>query len=170
MASIVLIFIVNGKPYGGTIPWVAVHALDWFQWFAGLPDEVYAAHTTKATKGTETVNRQQLFLYVFPMELSGLFLRTSCVRKKPKAMEMTNCDSRTKGVIEVVHGKAILTTNDDHLDRELELKTEGDFFGDFCRYLNGEGKCLLTMEDTFQVSHLALAALQSADRHEIVSI
>lgn len=39
------------ETYGGTILWVAVHALDWFCWFAGNVSEIYATQTVKGNKG-----------------------------------------------------------------------------------------------------------------------
>ena len=158
------------ETYGGTIPWVALHALDWFHWLAGLPAEVYAAHTSKGNRGYGDCESATVVSVRYG---NGIVGTVSADFLRPEKAESHGDDqlriAGTKGVIEVAHGKAILTTNDEPV-RELELKPEGDFFGDFCRSLQGEGECLLTMEDTFQVSRLALVALQSADNHEIVSM
>ena len=156
--------------YGGTIPWVAVHALDWFHWLAGLPDEVYAAHTVKGNKGYGDCESATVVSVRFG---NGIVGTVSADFLRPEKAESHGDDqlriAGTNGIVEVAHGKAILTTNSEP-PRELDLKPEGDFFGDFCSSLQGEGGCLLTMNDTFQVSRLALAALQSADSHKIVSV
>ncbi|MCF6177563.1 MAG: hypothetical protein L3J71_17550 [Victivallaceae bacterium] len=83
--------------------------------------------------------------------------------------EFINRIASEKGIIEVRHGKAILTGNESQ-PHELELKPKGDFFGDFYRALHSEGQCRLTMADTFQVSKIVLSARECADKHKIASM
>jgi predicted dehydrogenase len=158
------------ETYGGTILWVAVHALDWFHWFAGDVSEIYATQTVKGNKGYDECEAAAAISMHFANDAIGT-ISADFLRAK-KAGSHGDDQLRIageKGIIEVRHGKAILT-NHENQPQELELKPEGDFFGDFCRSLHGEGQCRLTMEDTFQVTRTALLAKESADSHKLIII
>ena len=155
--------------YGGTILWVAVHALDWFCWFAGDISQIYATQTIKGNRGYGDCESATAITVNFANNAIGT-ISADFLRSK-NAGSHGNDQLRIagdKGIIEVKYGKAVLT-DDEHPPRELELQPEGDFFGDYCRSLRGEGHCLLTMNDTFQVSRTALLARESADTHKAVS-
>ena len=157
------------KIYGGTILWVAVHAIDWFCWFGGGISEIYAAQTVKGNKGYDECEAATAISMHFANDAVGT-ISADFLRAKNAG---SHGDDQLriageKGVIEVRHGKAILTDNENP-PQELELKPEGDFFGDFCRSLQGEGQCRLTMADTFQVSQTALNARESADKHKLIT-
>ena len=50
--------------YGGTIPWVAIHAIDWLWWFTGGGlVEVTAAHTTNGNRGHAELESSGACLY-----------------------------------------------------------------------------------------------------------
>ena len=66
------------------------------------------------------------------------------------------------GVIWVRDGKAFSATHTTPVT-ELQAEAPGDIFSDICHEINGTGKCLISMEDTFQVSRLALTARMAAD-------
>ena len=157
------------ETYGGTILWVAVHAVDWCCWFGGDISEIYATQTVKGNKGYAECEAATAISMHFANDAVGTisadFLRPA------KAGSHGDDQIRiagTEGIIEVRHGKAVLMT-DEHHPQELKLNPEGDFFGDFCRSLQGRGQCRLTMADTFQVSRAALKARESADKHIITT-
>ena len=157
------------ETYGGTILWVAVHAIDWFCWFGGDISEIYATQTTKGNKGYDECEAATAISMHFANDAVGTisadFLRPA------KAGSHGDDQIRIageKGIIEVRHGKAILTNNKSR-PHELKLQPEGDFFGDFCRSLEDRGQCRLTMADTFQASRAALYARESADKHTIIT-
>jgi predicted dehydrogenase len=158
------------ETYGGTILWVAVHAIDWFCWFGGDISETYATQTVKGNKGYEECEAATAISMHFANDAVGTI---SADFLRPKNAGSHGDDqfriAGEKGIIEVRHGKAILMDNENQA-QELELKPEGDFFGDFCRSLQDRGKCRLTMPDTFQVSRAALYARESADKHKIITI
>ena len=157
------------ETYGGTILWVAVHAIDWFCWFGGDITEIYATQTVKGNRGYDECESATAISMHFANDAVGTI---SADFLRPKNASSHGDDqvriAGEKGIIEVMHGKAILTNNENH-PHELELKHEGDFFGDFCRSLQGKGQCRLTMADTFQVSRAALNARESADKHIIIN-
>ncbi|MCF6176771.1 MAG: Gfo/Idh/MocA family oxidoreductase [Victivallaceae bacterium] len=158
------------ETYGGTILWVAVHALDWFCWFGGDISEIYATQTVKGNKGYCECEAAAVISMHFANNAIGTI---SADFLRPKNAGSHGDDqlriAGEKGIIEVRHNKAILTDNENQ-PYELELKPEGDFFGDFCRSLHDEGQCRLTMADTFQVSKIALSAREAADKHKITSV
>ncbi len=158
------------ETYGGTILWVAIHAIDWFCWFGGEISEIYATQTTKGNKGYGECEAAATISMRFANNTIGTisadFLRPG--NAGSHADDQLRIAGE-KGIIEVRHGQAVLINNENH-PHELELKHEGDFFGDFCRSLQGRGQCLLTMADTFQVSRAALNARESADKHKIIKI
>jgi predicted dehydrogenase len=158
------------ETYGGTILWVAVHAIDWLCWFGGGISEIYATQTVKGNKGYDECEAAAAISMHFSNDAVGT-ISADFLRAKNAG---SHGDDQLriageKGIIEVRHGKAILTNNENP-PQELELKPEGDFFGDFCRSLQGDGQCQLTMADTFEVSKVALNARESADTHKLIII
>jgi len=158
------------ETYGGTILWVAVHAIDWFCWFGGDISEIYATQTVKGNKGYDECESAAAISMHFANDAVGTI---SADFLRPENAGSHGDDqlriAGEKGIIEVRHGKAILMDNKNQ-PQELKLKPEGDFFGDFCRSLQGNGQCRLTMEDTFQVSRTALNARKSADKHKLIKV
>lgn len=156
------------ETYGGTILWVAVHAIDWFCWFGGDISEIYATQTVKGNKGYDECEAAAAISMHFANDAVGTI---SADFLRPKNAGSHGDDqlriAGEKGIIEVRHGKAVLMDNENQ-PRELKLKPEGDFFGDFCRSLQGKGECLLSMADTFEVSKTALRARESADKHRLI--
>ncbi len=163
-------FYKKRETYGGTILWVAVHPLDRFQWTGGDITEVYAAHTLKGNHGYGEGEGAAVISTHFANDTIGT-ISADYLRTKNSGShgddQLRIAGSR--GVIEIMHGKPILT-NGDTTPRELELKPEDDFFGDFCRSLQGQGTCRLTMEDTFNVSKIALCAKESADTRTLIKL
>ena len=153
------------ETYGGTILWVAVHAIDWFCWFGGDISEIYATQTVKGNKGYDECEAAAAISMHFANDAVGTI---SADFLRPKNAGSHGDDqvriAGTDGIIEVRHGKAILTDNENE-PQELELKPKGDFFGDFCK-----GQCRLTMADTFQVSRAGLKARESADKHKLIKL
>ena len=159
-------FYRHRKTYGGTILWVAVHAIDWFCWFGGKISEIYAVQTIKGNRGYNECEAAVAISMGFANDAVGTI---SADFLRPKNAGSHGDDQLRiaggSGIIEVRDGKAILTSNETH-PHELPLQPEGDFFGDFCHSLHGMTQCRLTMEDTFQVSRAALHARDSADKHK----
>lgn len=154
--------------YGGTILWVAIHALDWFYWFGGDVSGIYATQTVKGNKGYGECEAATVISTRFCNDSIGT-ISADFLRAKGTA---SHADDQLRiageeGIIEVKYGKAILESRKNK-PQELKLHPEGDFFGDFCRSLRGEGQCRLSMEDTFRVSELALAARDSADLNQFI--
>ena len=148
--------------YGGTILWVASHALDWTYWMMGEFKSVYALHSNKHNFDYGECEATSIIAFSFA---NGAMGTINSDFYQPQKSTIHGDDqvriAGEKGIIQVRYGKAFLTT---HEKEEIELPLEtGDFFGDFCRELQGKGKCRLNMDDTFEVTNLCLLARESAD-------
>ncbi|MEA2012931.1 MAG: Gfo/Idh/MocA family oxidoreductase [Verrucomicrobiota bacterium] len=147
--------------YGGTILWVASHAIDWAYWMMGEFKTIYALHSAKNNLNYGTCEMVAAIAFSFPNGAIGTINSDFYQPKKSKTPGDQIRIAGDKGIIQVRNNKAFLTT-DDQEKIELPLET-GDFFGDFCRELQGNGKCRLSMLDTFNVTNLCLRARESAD-------
>lgn len=156
--------------YGGTIPWVGSHAIDWILAFSGSAFQcVYATQTT-----TDNFNHGELesaALCLFTMK-NGVQAQASVDYLRP-SMAPTHGDDRirvvgTKGVLEVADGKIMLI--DGHGKREIPVPTpEKKIFSDFVNRLLHDSDCLLNDAETFEVTRACLLARESADTGTIQS-
>ncbi len=156
--------------YGGTIPWVGSHAIDWLYWFSGeIFKSVYANHTTMFNKDNGEMEMSALCHFVLSNDVYGSvnmdFLR-------PESAP-THGDDRiriagTEGVIEVRHGKVYLINNEVEGEQELVLLPKKYMFEDFVKQVRGEAECIINAEDTFAVTRACLLARQSADENRVV--
>jgi predicted dehydrogenase len=150
------------ETYGGTILWVAVHAIDWAYWIMGDMNSIQAFHTNQHNFGYGDCETAAAMLFSFK---NGGFGTINTDFYQPRKSLLHGDDrmriAGDKGIINVYEGKAFLTTHDKEM-HELPLH-DGDFFGDFCREIQGCGICRLSMADTFRVTELGIAARNRAD-------
>ena len=145
-------FYKERKKYGGTILWVASHAIDWTYWMLGDLSQISAFQTTENNFDYEECES----CAVISMKFKNGALGTINTDFYQPMQSLVHGDDQVriageKGIIQVRYGKAFLTT---HKNKEKELPLiDGDFFSDYCDELKGEGKCRLTMEDTFAVTN-----------------
>jgi predicted dehydrogenase len=155
-------FYKDRDKYGGTILWVASHAIDWTYWMMGEFKSIYALHSAQNNFGYGDCEATSVIAFSFTNNAMGTI---NADFYQPKKSKIHGDDqvriAGEKGIIQVRYGKAFLTTHNQE-ETELPLET-GDFFGDFYQELQGKGKCRLSMEDTFYVSNLCLLARESAD-------
>lgn len=149
--------------YGGTIPWVAIHAIDWIQWFTdGAIVEVAARQTSRGNRGHGEMESSGACL--FRLSNSGC-ATLSFDYFRPRAAsthgEDRAADRRGKGVVEVAGGEAMLCTHDaaSRLPKEEPLP----LFQDFVRHIQEGGPMRMTAEEAFTVSELCLRAREAAD-------
>ncbi|MBN2712474.1 MAG: Gfo/Idh/MocA family oxidoreductase [Planctomycetes bacterium] len=162
-------FFKNRETYGGTIPWVGSHAIDWLLWFGGArPLSVYAAHSALDNHDHGEMEMTALCHFTFPGEVFG---EANIDYLRP-AKSPTHGDDRvrvagTKGVVEVIGGKALLISDDVEGEQELPLANNPGIFADVIRNVKGE-ESLLSARDAFNVTEACLLARESADRHSII--
>ncbi len=164
-------FYSDREKYGGTIPWVAIHAIEWITRIGGLrPTMATAYGNTACNAGNGTMEASTLSL--FACEKGKMASVSADVMRPAKAP--THDDDRlrlvgSKGVLEVRFGKVFVI--DDAGERELPLvETETELFEEFVLEIEGKGKCRVSAEDAFFATRVALAARESQDTGKNVEI
>ena len=163
-------FYKSRKTYGGTIPWVGIHAIDWLYWFSGEKfKSVYATHSKSYNNNHGDLEISALCHFTFENEVMG---SVNIDYLRP-ATAPTHDDDRiriagTEGVIEVREGKVYLINNAAQGIQELPLQSGGEIFTEFMAQVRGNGKCMVTAEDSFYVTEAALRARQSADEERVI--
>jgi len=159
------------ETYGGTIPWVGSHAIDWIKWFSGESFRtVFAAHSTRHNHDLGEMEMSALSHFTLTNEVfasvNADFLRP------PNAP--THGDDRarvagTEGVIEVTRREAILINDSREGEQKLEASCDRQIFRDFVEHVEGKTTSLLGPEDTFAVTEACLLARKSADEGRVMS-
>ena len=157
--------------YGGTIPWVGEHAIDWFHWFSGAKfASVYATHSKIANQDNGELESTASCLY----EMSdGVSATLSIDYLRPESAP-THGDDRmrivgTKGVIGIRNDAVYLL---DSVTNEIQtpmLLPARDIFTDFISQVRGQSKCMVTADESFYITEVALISRQSADEKKVIS-
>ncbi|MBO4428624.1 MAG: Gfo/Idh/MocA family oxidoreductase [Clostridia bacterium] len=149
---------------GGTIPWVAIHAIDWIYALCGFGFKaVTAAHSTVANGGNGDLEATALMMFEGE---NGALASVSADYLRPSAAP-THDDDRirivgTKGILEVRGGNVYLIS--DKGEQTLEnIAPARELFEEFALEISGEGTCRVTAKETFDATYIALLARQSAD-------
>jgi len=154
------------KTYGGTIPWVGIHALDYMRWVSGQEyAQVAAFEGNKAHPQTPGCEDHAGLL--FRMANGGTatchldFLRPETasthgddrlrIAGSEGVIEASDLDNRVNLIS--AKGKA----------GDLPLPAPMDFFGTFIAGLRGEGEPLVSSEDAFAITRICLRARDAAD-------
>lgn len=159
------------ETFGGTIPWVGSHAIDWLHWLSGERFlSVYAAHSKRGNRGHDELEATGLCQFTLTNEVFG---SVSIDYLRPNQAK-GHADDRirivgTQGVLEVRDHRVHVTDEATGRAWEAPLLPERESFADFLRQARGEGTCLVTAEESFLVTEACLKARQSADEGCVVS-
>ena len=163
-------FYKSRSTYGGTIPWVGSHAIDWLYWFSGEKFvSLYASHFTRYNQ--EHAELEVSALCYFTLS-NAIFGSVSIDYLRPGEAP-THGDDRlrivgTRGILEVRNGKVFLINDEIDGIREVPLLSEQNIFLDFLKQVRGQGNCLVSAEDSFYVTEACLKARQSADEKKVI--
>ena len=157
--------------YGGTIPWVGSHAIDWMQWLSGKDfKSVYASHSTKANQDHGELEVSALCHFNFEDEVSG---SVNIDYLRPQNATSHDDDririAGDKGVIEVLKEKVYLINDEIKGNRELPLVANKEIFADFLDWVKGQGECMISAEESFRVTEASLQARRSADQKMLIN-
>jgi predicted dehydrogenase len=164
-------FYKHRESFGGTIPWVGIHGIDWIYWFSGARfKSVYATHSRKYNRDHGDLETTALCHFTLEREI---FASLSIDYLRPESAP-THDDDRlrivgTEGIIEVLKEKVYLI-NKECKGEEIPLLPEGDIFLDFVNEIKGKGKCMISAEDSFYVTYISLMARLSADEGRVIYI
>jgi len=161
-------FFKKRSTYGGTIPWVGSHSLDWIYWFSGSKfKSVYASHDS--SDNFDLGDLEITSLYQAVME-NGVLASGNIDYLRPASAPAHGDDrvrvAGTEGVIEVMGGKVNLMNASGN--REIECKPDRQIFADFVHHVQGKSISLVDAEQTFDLTEACLLARESADSGKVM--
>lgn len=145
------------ETFGGIIPWVAIHAIDWIYEMTRLP-VIWSEALTNNAYNCDHGDLEMTSLCMFELE-GGALASVSADFYRPVPAK-THGDDRlrivgTEGVLESIGGVVKLIDKDG--ERELPLLTAEDVFEQFLRRTKGEDVGV-SSEDSFYMTEVALKA------------
>lgn len=158
------------ETYGGTIPWVGSHAIDWIHWFSGESFlSVYATHSARYNRDHGDLEVSALCHFVMTNEV----LASASIDYFRPANAPTHGDDRlrvagTDGVVEVRGGQVLLINDETDGEESLAPACDRQIFCDFIGHVQGRATALLGAEETLAVTEACLLARQSADEGQPV--
>ncbi|WP_127579594.1 Gfo/Idh/MocA family protein [Paenibacillus koleovorans] len=158
------------ETYGGTIPWVGSHAIDWMYSLCGESFvSVFASHSTRANRGHGELETTGLCHFTFTNEVFG---SVNIDYLRPQQAP-THADDRIRiagsnGVLEVVNNQVLLINGDADGIQHAPLLSAQESFTDFLQQVRGSSSCLVTAEQSFTVTEACLRARMSADKGRVV--
>lgn len=158
-------FFKRRDTYGGTIPWVGIHAIDWFYWFGKQEFlSVFASHSTMHNRDHGELEVSAICHFSFTNEVIGSvsidYLR---LQNAP-----THADDRirivgTKGILEIRNKQVFLINENEDGKKEIPQVTKKYIFEDFVRNIGEYSYREKLFEDGFIVTKASLLARLSAD-------
>jgi len=159
-------FYRDRKTYGGTIPWVAIHAVDYARWCAGIEYTSVSGHHANLAHPD----------YPGCEDHGGLLFRlsnggTALVNfdyLRPET-SLTHGDDRlriagSKGVVEVRDGVvSLLCDGHEPADVDAAGLARTSFLADFVAELRGEGAHIVGPDEAVSVTRICLLAREAAD-------
>lgn len=148
-------FYKNRSTYGGIIPWVAIHAIDWITWLTGEKYvSVNALHSDKFNNNNGDMEVTSAAIY----EMTHNVIATFNADMLRPASAPTHGDDRvrivgTDGILESINGRVTLNGS------EIPLVPAKDIFDLFL-----DGSAELNAQDLFNSTYAALLTRESADR------
>ncbi|WP_245954527.1 Gfo/Idh/MocA family protein [Paenibacillus flagellatus] len=157
--------------YGGTIPWVGSHAIDWLYWFSRERfASVYAAHSSEHNRGHGELELTAQCLFVMTGDVFGT---VSIDYLRPDGASAASDDRLrivgTKGTIEIGPRGVLADFGDGEGERPLPLAPRRDMFAEFMDHIaNPEAPYSISAEDSFYVTEACLRARQAADDRVLI--
>jgi len=159
------------ETYGGTIPWVGSHAIDWIYWFSGAEFlSVMAYQSREGNDGQGDLETAALCQF----QMGGDVLASASIDYFRPDEAPSHGDDRLRvvgerGVIEVRDGQVFLIN--DQQAGEIVVQTDCDrqIFADFVTHIIGESKAIITAEDALAVTEACLLAQISADEKRLIT-
>jgi predicted dehydrogenase len=158
------------KTFGGTIPWVGIHAIDFVRWITGLEYvSVTAHHANLANPDHDELEDSAVALFRFN---NGGFAEISMDYLRPGSAPSHGDDrirvAGSSGVIEVIHEKTYLI--DDKGEHELEPEIPPPLFTDFYNSVYRGTTPVIGHEDGFKLTEIALKTRDAADQQRSVEL
>jgi len=161
------------RTYGGTIPWVGIHALDFMQWVSGQKYTAVAAYEGNKAHAQSPGCEDHVGLLLRLANGGTATCHLDFLR--PEAAP-THGDDRlrvagSQGVLEIwgIEGRVrVIGPRGDSGD--LTLPPAIDFFGAFVSELRGESEALVSSVEAFDITRTCLKARDAADTRAWVDL
>jgi len=161
----------NSELFGGLIPWVGIHAVDWFYYFTGSKFlSVYASESQQGNKGYGDLGMTAVCHFNMENEV----IATVTIDYMRPEGAITHGDDRvrivgTSGVVEVQGGEAYAI--DATGEKELVFtKPRIHIFDEFIKAVSGEANNLPTAKDAFYVTEVCIKARMAAETGKVIKI
>ncbi|MBN1343563.1 MAG: Gfo/Idh/MocA family oxidoreductase [Phycisphaerae bacterium] len=163
------------KDYGGSIPWVSIHAIDFIRYVSGLD---YASVTARqAVKGhPDYPECEDCGALLFEMKNGGQATLTFDYFRPAKAPSHGDDRLRvvgTEGIVEVrLTDKTFceLITNSAGPEQLAQPDSQVNMFVDFVTELRGGKPHVLSPEDPFRATEVAIKGRESADGKSTIQL
>ncbi len=158
--------------YGGTIPWVGSHAVDWIRWYTSGKSfrSVYATHSAAHNRGHGELEVSALCHFTLE---DDVYASVSIDYLRPDAAPSHGDDRLhivgSEGVLDVLGGEVVLIGAGGDGEQRLETSCDRQIFPDFVAAAPGRSQALLGPEDAIEMTRACLLARESADSGRIVS-
>lgn len=156
----------NPEFYGGTIPWVGSHAVDWIYWLSGLEFmQIFARESRIGNRGIGEL--ETTAVCTFELEKEVLAVCTLDLFRPAGAGGHGDDRIRLvgeKGVLEAADGRAVLIDEDGI--KTLEGEGGKSAFLEFLKDIQGRPSEAVTAGEVFTVTRACLLARQSAREGE----
>jgi predicted dehydrogenase len=164
-------FYKERKTYGGTIPWIGIHAIDFIIYTTGL----------RITQAAAMQSNKALHDYAGTEDNVGILLKLSNGGTAVVTLDYLRPESAgshgddrlrvigSKGVVEM-RGERVELITQDHALKVLPLLPKRSIFADFVAYLRGQGRHVILPGEAIAVNRICLLARQAADEQRIISV
>jgi predicted dehydrogenase len=158
--------------FGGTIPWIGSHGIDWIMWFAGDSrfQSVCAVHSAAENEGLGTMERAATCQFSLSSRRAASL---SIDYFRPQTAPTHGDDWArvvgTQGVLEVRADAVTLINAANDGSQPVPVKCALTLLGDFVAHIEGTGKALIDRDSTLALTDACLRARQSADEGRIVA-
>ena len=156
--------------YGGTIPWVGSHAIDWVMWMSGQRfTRVYATHSSRDNGGNGTMERSALCHFT----LEGERFASVSVDVFRPANAPTHGDDwirvvGTAGVLEARPDSVTLINAENDGSKPVPVGCDRHFLREFVDHVEGRETTAIDTPATLRLTRACLLARQSADEGRVV--
>jgi predicted dehydrogenase len=161
----------DSATFGGTIPFVGIHALDLIRWCSGREFTRCAAlHRNHGLPGSGQIEETASVM----LQLDNNGSASAQLDYLRPAAAPTHGDDRLRiagvqGVIEAAAERLTLVTNG-QAPRELETPRTASQFADFMAATRGERACRVPAEDAFRMTEVVLKAREAAEKGAWVTL
>lgn len=154
------------ETYGGTIPWIGIHAIDWFRWVTGCEYTAVSAQHVKLHR-PDYPGMEDAATCLFELDNGGSVVM-SFDFLRPKGAP-THGDDRLrlageKGVIEFRGQSSLEWITEEGVQEPPMEKPSPEIFADFLLSIFDPSHiCRISTDDAFKATEVALKAREAAD-------